>query len=245
MTEPSIVVIIPALDEEGAIGDVVGAIPRELAALAIVVDNGSRDATAQRAQEAGALVVSEPRRGYGRACAAGVRSLPASCEIVVFLDGDGSDDASAMERLIAPVRDGRFDLAIGSRTRGTREPGSMAPHQILAGRIAGLVIAFAYGVRYTDMCPFRAIARRRLDALGMREETYGWNVEMQVLAARDGLKILELPVDHRNRRTGESKVSGNLRASIVAALRILAVLGRAALRHRLQATAARTGSVSL
>lgn len=232
MAEPSIVVVIPALDEEAAIGDVVRAIPPTLEALAIVVDNGSRDRTAERAREAGAFVVCEPLRGYGRACAAGVRELPSSCEIVVFLDGDGSDDAAEMERLIAPVREGQYDFVIGSRTRGSRERGSMASHQILAGRIAGFVIAFAYGVRYSDMCPFRAIARKRLEELGMREATYGWNVEMQVLAARAGLRILELPVDHRNRRGGTSKVSGRPSASIVAAIRILAVLTRAALRRR-------------
>ncbi len=232
MAEPALAVIIPALDEAATIGDVVRAIPRELGAVAIVVDNGSRDATAERAGEAGALVVSEPRRGYGRACAAGVRALPPSCEIVVFLDGDGSDDAAAMERLVAPVRAGVADFAIGSRTRGMREPGSMAPHQLLAGRVAGAVIAFAYGVRYTDMCPFRAIGRTRLEALGMREKTYGWNVEMQVLAARDGLRVVELPVDHRNRRGGESKVSGNPQATVVAAARILIVLARTAVRRR-------------
>jgi glycosyltransferase involved in cell wall biosynthesis len=244
MFDWKIAAVIPALDEEGAISDVIRAIPRELDVLAIVVDNGSRDATAERAREAGAIVVSEPRRGYGRACATGLRSLPASCEIVVFLDGDGSDDASSMERLVAPVRDGRYDFVIGSRIRGLREPGSMAPHQLFAGRIAGAVIAFAYGVRYTDMCPYRAISRRRLDALGMREETYGWNVEMQVLAARAGLRILELPVDHRNRRAGISKVSGNLRASVVAALRILAVLVRAALRRRSKPHNVRVGNAA-
>jgi len=225
-------VIIPALDEEATIGDVVRAIPRDLAATTIVVDNGSRDATAERAREAGALVVCEPRRGYGRACAAGVRALPQSCGIVVFLDGDGSDDAAAMERLVAPVRAGLADFTIGSRTRGTREPGSMTQHQLLAGRIAGIAIAFAYGVRYTDMCPFRAIVRARLEALGMREETYGWNVEMQVLAAREGLRVVELPVDHRNRRGGSSKVSGSVSATLVAAARILTVLARAAVRSR-------------
>ncbi len=216
MAEPAIAVIIPALDEAATIGDVIGAVPQEIGAVAIVVDNGSRDATAKRA------------------CAAGVRALPASFEIVVFLDGDGSDDAAAMERLVAPVRAGRADFAIGSRTRGMREPGSMAPHQLLAGRIAGAAIAFAYGVRYTDMCPFRAIARDRLGALGMREETYGWNVEMQVLAARHGLRVVELPVDHRNRRGGESKVSGNPQASVVAAVRILMVLARTAMRRNVR-----------
>ena len=232
MAEPAIAVIIPARDEEATIGDVVRAIPPELGALAIVVDNGSRDATATRAREAGARVVWEPRRGYGRACATGVRALPPSSEIVVFLDGDGSDDAAAMESLVAPVRDGLADFAIGSRTRELREPGSMAPHQIIAGRLAGAVIASAYGVRYSDMCPYRAIARSRLEALGMREETYGWNVEMQILAARDGLRVVELPVNHRNRRGGESKVSGNLPTSVVAAARILTVLARTALRRR-------------
>jgi glycosyltransferase involved in cell wall biosynthesis len=222
-------VIIPALNEEEPIGDVVRAvavtsIPREI----IVVDNGSTDATAQRAREAGARVISEPRRGYGRACAAGIRSLSPECDIVVFLDGDGSDCPEFMDQLVDPIVAGTHDFVIGSRTRGQREPGSMNVQQIFAGRFAGWLLSILYGVRYTDMCPFRAIRRDALERLGMREKTYGWNLEMQMRAARAGLRILEVPVNHRCRAGGKSKVSGTLRGTFVAGARILATLVRVA-----------------
>ena len=141
----------------------------------IVVDNGSTDRTAERAREAGARVVTAPR-GYGRACAAGVRALSPKCDIVVFLDGDGSDCPAFMNQLVDPIATGTHDFVIGSRTRGQREPGSMNFQQILAGRIAGWILRLLYGVRYTDMCPFRAIRRDALEKLDMREETYGWNL---------------------------------------------------------------------
>jgi glycosyltransferase involved in cell wall biosynthesis len=222
-------VIIPALNEEEPISDVVRAIaatniPREI----IVVDNGSTDQTAQRAREAGAKVVSEPNRGYGRGCAAGVRALSPECEIVVFLDGDGSDCPEFMNQLVDPIIRGTHDFVIGSRTRGKREPGSMNFQQILFGRLAGLVMRVLYGVHYTDMCPFRAIRRHALESLGMREQTYGWNLEMQMRAARAGLRILEVPVNHRCRSGGESKVSGTLRGTFLAGARIIATLLRIA-----------------
>ncbi len=228
MAGPLISVVIPALNEEEPIAEVVRTcaatgLPNEI----IVVDNGSTDRTAERAVAAGARVVSAPR-GYGRACAAGVAAVVPETEIVVFLDGDGSDCPEFMERLVRPIADGAFDFVIGSRTRGKREPGSMNFQQVFAGRVAGLLLRLIYGVRYTDMCPFRAIRRDALARLGMREETYGWNLEMQMRAARLGLRILELPVDHRCRTGGESKVSGNLRGSFVAGSRILATLLRVA-----------------
>ncbi|MGH9928019.1 MAG: glycosyltransferase family 2 protein, partial [Pyrinomonadaceae bacterium] len=201
-------VIIPALNEEETIADVVRDIPREIAGEIVVVDNGSDDRTAERAREAGARVVAEPRRGYGRACAAGVSALGPDCEIVVFLDGDGSDCPELMDRLVKPIVDERYDFVIGSRTRGERESGSLNFQQVFAGRVAGLLLSWLYGVRYTDMCPFRAIRRDALAGLGMREETYGWNLEMQMRAARAGLRVLEVPVNHRRRAGGKSKVSG-------------------------------------
>lgn len=225
---PRVAVIIPALNEEDPIADVVRAIPRSLVQEVIVVDNGSTDRTAERAAAAGARVVSQPQRGYGRACRTGVQSLPVDCEIAVFLDGDGSDCPELMDRLVGPIVAGEYDFVIGSRTRGRREPGSMNFQQVFAGRLAGLLLRALYGIRYSDMCPFRAIRRDALERLGMKEETYGWNLEMQMRAARAGLRILEVPVDHRRRTGGESKVSGNLRGTILAGTRIIATLIRVA-----------------
>ena len=225
-------VIIPALNEEETIAAVVGEIPREIAGEIIVVDNGSDDRTAERAREAGARVVAEPRRGYGRACAAGVRALGPACEVVVFLDGDGSDCPELMNRLVQPIKDGQYDFVIGSRTRGEREPGSLNFQQVFAGRLAGLLVRLRYGVRYTDMCPFRAIRHEALARLGMREETYGWNLEMQMRAARAGLRILEVPVNHRRRAGGVSKVSGTLRGTLLAGTRILVTFARVALESQ-------------
>jgi len=222
-------VIIPALNEEEPIPSVVReciatGVPDEV----IVVDNGSTDRTAERAREAGARVVTAPR-GYGRACAAGIRTLSPECDIVVFIDGDGSDCPEFMPQLVDPIAAGKFDFVIGSRIRGQREAGSMNLQQVFAGRIAGSILRLLYGVRYTDMCPFRAIRREALEKLGMREQTYGWNLEMQMKVARAALRILEIPVNHRRRAGGESKVSGTLRGTFVAGARILATLVRVAL----------------
>ena len=226
--EANVSVVIPALDEEEPIADVVRAVPREIASEVIVVDNGSVDGTAERAREAGARVVHEPRRGYGRACRAGVEAVAPGCGIVVFLDGDGSDCPELMSRLVDPVRAGTHDFVIGSRTRGRRESGSMNFPQRFAGRAAGLLLGALYGVSYTDMCPFRAIRLDALRNLRMREETYGWNLEMQMRAARARLRILEVPVDHRRRAGGESKVSGTVRGTILAGTRILYTVARIA-----------------
>jgi glycosyltransferase involved in cell wall biosynthesis len=226
-------VVIPALNEEEPISDVVRecratGLPREV----IVADNGSTDRTAERAREAGARVVSQPHRGYGRACAAGVDAVSPECDVVVFLDGDGSDCAAVMERLIEPIAAGTHDFVIGSRTRGEREPGSMNFQQVFAGRAAGALLRLLYGVSYTDMCPFRGIRRDALARLGMKEESYGWNLEMQMRAARSGLRTLEVPVNHRCRTGGESKVSGTLRGTFVAGARILATLLRVAAERK-------------
>lgn len=221
-------VIIPALNEEEPIAGVVREVSAtKIPAEIIVVDNGSVDRTAERAREAGARVVKAPR-GYGHACAAGVSALRPECEVVVFLDGDGSDCPAFMNQLVAPIIAGTHDFVIGSRTRGQREPGSMNFQQISSGRIAGVILRLLYGVRYTDMCPFRAIRRSALIKLGMREQTYGWNLEMQMKAARAGLRILEIPVNHRRRKGGESKVSGTLSGTFVAGSRIIATLVRIA-----------------
>jgi glycosyltransferase involved in cell wall biosynthesis len=221
-------VVIPALNEEEPIGGVV----REIIATGvpgevIVVDNGSEDRTAEEARVAGARVVTAPR-GYGRACAAGAAVVSPESGIIVFLDGDGSDCPEFMGALVEPIVRGTHDFVIGSRTRGQREPGSMNAQQIFAGRLAGLLMQILYGVRYTDMCPFRAIRRDCLAKLGMREQTYGWNLEMQMKAARARLRILEVPVNHRCRAGGVSKVSGTLRGALVAGLRIVATFLRIA-----------------
>ena len=226
---PRVSVVIPALNEEEPIAEVVReclatGIPREV----IVVDNGSTDRTAERAREAGARVVSQPVRGYGRACAAGVAAIDPACEIALFLDGDGSDVPALMGELIRPVADGAQDFVIGSRTRGEREPGSMNAQQVFAGHLAGWLMRALYGVRYTDMCPFRAIRTDTLARLGMREETYGWNLEMQMRAAKLGLRILEVPVAHRCRTGGVSKVSGTLHGTVVAGWKIVTTFLRIA-----------------
>ncbi len=226
-------VIIPALNEEEPIAGVVHEcfetnIPSEI----VVVDNGSTDRTAERARGARAKVVSEPRHGYGRACLAGIRALGPESEIVVFLDGDGSDCPQFMKQLVDPIAASTHDFVIGSRTRGKREPGSMNFQQIFAGRLAGWLMSILYGVRYTDMCPFRAIGRDALATLSMKEETYGWNLEMQMKAARRGLRILEVPVSHRRRSGGVSKVSGTLRGTFVAGARIIATFLRIALAKK-------------
>lgn len=220
--------IIPALNEQETIADVVRAIPREICQEVIVVDNGSTDMTAERAAAAGARVIEEPLRGYGRACATGVSAVAPDCEIVVFLDGDGSDCPELMELIVNPITEGKYDFVIGSRTRGKRESGSMNFQQMIAGRLAGILLSKLYGVRYSDMCPFRAIRRKALEHLGMHEKTYGWNLEMQMRAARAKLRILEIPVDHRRRAGGTSKVSGTVRGTFLAAARIALTLARVA-----------------
>jgi glycosyltransferase involved in cell wall biosynthesis len=230
----SVSVIIPAFNEEEPIAGVVREVSAtKIPADIIVVDNGSTDQTANRAREAGARVVKAPR-GYGRACAAGVAALRPESEIVVFLDGDGSDCPELMNQLVDPIVAEKYDFVIGSRTRGRREQGSMNLQQIVSGRIAGWLMSILYGVRYTDMCPFRAIRRATLEKLGMREQTYGWNLEMQMKAARAGLRILEVPVNHRRRAGGESKVSGTVRGTFVAGARIFATFIRIAAEKRPQ-----------
>jgi len=220
--------IIPCLDEEAAIAQVVSGVLAQNVSDVVVVDGGSRDRTVDEATDAGARVIVEPRRGYGRAIQAGIAAVREDADIVVFLDGDGSDIPAFIPQLVEPIAGGTHDFVIGSRTRGQREAGSMNFQQILSGRIAGWIMQLLYGVRYTDMCPFRAIRRDALAELDMREETYGWNLEMQMKAARARLRILEVPVNHRNRTGGESKVSGTLRGTFVAGTRIIATLFRVA-----------------
>jgi glycosyltransferase involved in cell wall biosynthesis len=235
MAQPRVALVIPTLNEEEAIGGVLAAVPREVVHDVIVVDSGSADRTVERARAAGARIVSLGERGYGRACRAGAEAAQ-GCDVIVFLDGDGSDCPELIPRLVEPIAEGRYDFVIGSRARGERQSGSMTAHQLLAGRILGGALRLLYGIGYTDMCPFRAIRRDALMRLGMREDTYGWNLEMQMRAARAGLRILELPVAHRRRTGGASKVSGNLRGTIKASWRILATFVRIAAEGRERAS---------
>ena len=215
-----VAVIIPCLNEEEPIGDVVRDVLRQNVDEVIVVDNGSTDRTADHACAAGARVVHEPVRGYGQACAAGMDALRVGTEIVCFIDGDGSDVADFIAAVVGPVVAGRADFVMGSRMRGKREPGSMTPQQMVAAWLAGPLLRATYGVRYTDMSPFRAMQVETLRSLGMQERTYGWNLEMQMRVAAAGLRIEEIPVDHRRRRGGVSKVSGNVAAGLQAAWKI-------------------------
>ncbi len=217
--------IIPALNEAESIGPVLDELPWSLLAECIVVDNGSTDPTAAIAASHGAKVISSPR-GYGAACFAGASAALPTSELLVFMDGDGSDMPTDLARLIAPILAGEADFVIGSRLRGRREPGSMLPQQVFAARLVSALLRFKSAGRYTDMGPFRAIRRSSYLALSMAERTYGWNLEMQIKAARRGLRVLEIPVDYRRRTGGQSKVSGNLKASAVAAVRIFEVLFR-------------------
>ena len=235
----SVAVIIPCLNESIPIAAVVREVLAQGVDGVIVVDNGSTDDTAQNAVAAGATVVVEPRRGYGRACAAGVAAVPPETEIVCFMDGDGSDVPRFLPAVVEPVAANEADFVMGSRIRGQREAGSMTPQQIVAGWLAGALMRLTYGVRFTDMSPFRALRLDRLRALGMTEETYGWNLEMQMRAAAAVLRILETPVDHRCRRGGVSKVSGDLIAGLTAAWKITTTFLRLALSLRSVRSAAR------
>ena len=233
MKRPRIAAIIPVLDEEGAIGQVVAAVPGDWVDEVIVVDGASRDRTFAVASAAGARVIVEPARGYGRACGRGAAAaIEDGAEILVFLDGDGSDRPEEIPRLVEPILDRKFDFVIGSRTRGLREKGSMGAHQALAGHVIGTAVGLIYGTRYTDMCAFRAIRADPLMRLGMREMTYGWNLEMQMRAARAGLRILELPVSHGRRLAGHSKVAGTLRGTLKAGIRIFSTFARVAFEGR-------------
>ncbi|MBV7337033.1 glycosyltransferase family 2 protein [Chloroflexi bacterium TSY] len=214
------IVVIPALNEAENIEDLVRQAQKQPVDRVVVVDNGSTDKTAELALEAGADVVSEPRRGYGYACAAGVSN---DAEIVVFLDGDFSSHPDEMEKLLRPIVEGKADLVLGSRMRGHMAEGSMPAHQRFGNWLVSGMMRTLYGIKVTDLGPYRAIRRDLLQQLDMREMTFGWPTEMMVKAARHKARMIEVPVDHYPRRAGQSKVSGTIRGSILAAYYILGV----------------------
>ena len=230
---PRAVAVIPVLNEAGAIGPTVAALPRAAVDQVIVVDGGSTDNTVAEARAAGAEVLSESGAGYGRSCALGAaRAHELGAEVALFLDGDGADPAEEAGRIVGPVLAGEADFVLATRTRGARERGSMGLHQVIAGRLIGAAAGLGAGARYSDMSAFRAIRLDRLAALGMREMTYGWNLEMQMRAAHGGLRILEVPLPYRRRIAGRSKVAGNLRGTLKAGRRILATLLRTSVALR-------------
>ena len=223
--------VVPARDEERNIGPVV----RDLLALSddtgapliddlVVCDNGSRDETALRAQEAGARVVHQDRPGYGIACLTALASLP-PVDVVLFTDGDGSFVAAQAERLLAGVAGGA-DLAIGSRVDGHAEPGALSLPQVAGNRVAALLIRLFWGRRVSDLGPYRAIRSDALRRIAMRDRAYGWTVEMQIKALQHGFKVVETPVDTRKRRYGRSKVGGTVRGVVGASAGILAMIAR-------------------
>ena len=225
---PAIAVVIPALDEEQAIGKVLRDIP-EGASQVVVVDNGSRDRTAEVARGLGAEVVAEPRRGYGQACLTGIAQLDRP-DIVVFLDGDYSDYPEEMSALVAPLLTGEADLVIGSRTLGQREKGALLPQARFGNWLSTLLIRLLFGVSFTDLGPFRALSFEALQRLAMQDRDFGWTVEMQVKAARLGLRAVEVPVRYR-RRIGTSKITGTLSGTLRAGHKILWTIFRYA-RYR-------------
>lgn len=226
-SRPAVAVVMPVLNEAPALPRVLAAIPTWVGHV-IVADNGSTDGSGDIARRAGAIVVREPVRGYGAACLKALSALPEDVGIVVFMDGDASDDASDMTNLIEPIRGGEADLVIGSRVLGQREDGALTPQQVFGNALACTLIRLLWGVRFTDLGPFRAISRDALDRLAMADRDYGWTVEMQVRAAKLRLRCREVPVRYR-RRIGTSKVSGTLRGVVGAGTKILYVIGREAL----------------
>jgi glycosyltransferase involved in cell wall biosynthesis len=218
VAEPRVAVVIPALNEEQAIVPVLQAIP--IGPLVVVVDNGSTDDTARCARSQGAVVVSEPHRGYGTACLAGIDALPEEIEIVVFLDADYSDHPEEMEILITPILKNEADFVLGSRMMRATSRSALTPQQRFGNWLATTLIRLLFGYRYTDLGPFRAIRKDALDGLEMSDRGYGWTVEMQIKAVRAGLKILEFPVRYRP-RLGKSKISGTLRGALLVGSKIL------------------------
>ena len=222
------VVIIPALNEERSIGRVIGDIPQGLVTEIVVVNNGSTDSTARVASSSGATVIDEERRGYGQACLTGIDYIKNSSylpDIIVFLDADYSDYPQEMEDLVSPITEGGYDLVIGSRTIGERQKGALLPQALVGNYVATRLIKLFYRVDFTDLGPFRAIRYDKLLSLDMRDKTFGWTVEMQVKAAKNGLRCTEVPVSYR-KRIGTSKITGTVAGSVMAGVKIIWMIFR-------------------
>lgn len=228
--QPNILVIIPAFNEAESIGKVVEDIPKGLVREVVVVNNSSTDATEENAKNAGATVLRESRKGYGFACLAGIAYADAKTgadrpDIIVFIDGDYSDYPDQMGELVAPILEEDCDMVIGSRALGNREKGAMMPQQVFGNWLATSLMRLFYRVRYTDLGPFRAIKFDKLLELGMKDQTYGWTVEMQLKAAKKRFKVTEVPVHYR-KRIGVSKVTGTVKGTIGAGYKILYTIFR-------------------
>jgi len=221
----NITVVIPALNEEDCIGRLVSALPRPLVSQVIVVDNRSSDRTSEVARAAGATVISQAQRGYGHACAAGARAAT-DADILVFMDGDLSDDPAELPRVVAPIIDSLADLVLGTRT--DVEPGALTPPQVMGNRVALLLIALLFRRRLHDLPSFKAIRRTTLEQLQLRERTYGWTTELLVKAVKSRVPIVEVSTHYRKRGGGESKVAGTLRGTLGAGYSILKVVLRSA-----------------
>ncbi len=222
------VVIIPALNEERSIGRVIGDIPQDLVTEIVVVNNGSTDSTARVASSSGATVIDEERRGYGQACLAGIDYIKNSSympDIIVFLDADYSDYPQEIKDLVSPITEGGYDLVIGSRTIGERQKGALLPQALVGNYVATRLIKLFYRVDFTDLGPFRAIRYDKLLSLDMRDKTFGWTVEMQVKAAKNGLRCTEVPVSYR-KRIGTSKITGTVAGSVMAGVKIIWMIFR-------------------
>ena len=228
VTRLAVDVVIPALDEEASLPRVLADLPAGVVRRVVVADNGSADATAEVARNAGATVVHEPRRGYGSACLAALRHIretPPHPDVVVFIDADYSDRPQELTALLAPIAGGSADLVIGSRTLGNREPGALLPQARIGNAIATTLIRWLHGARFTDLGPFRAIRWESLERMRMVDRDFGWTVEMQVKAARIGLRTTEVPVSYR-RRIGRSKITGTFLGSVRAGWKILVTIAR-------------------
>ena len=220
-TDQKVIVVIPAFNEEKSIAKVIEAIPKDVVSDVIVTNNNSTDNTSKVASEAGAIVLDEKRKGYGWACLKGIaKAKELGATIIVFLDGDYSDHPEQLPEVIAPIIENKADLVIGSRAIGKKEKGSLTPQQVFGNWLATRLMRIFYGVKYTDLGPFRAITVEGLDKLNMQDKTYGWTIEMQIRAAQHKLRSVEVPVDYR-KRIGVSKVSGTVKGTIMAGYKII------------------------